>query len=337
MRRSQITIKDIARRLSVSSSTVSRALRNHPDISIKTKKQVLCIASEFNYQPNGIAQSLKNMRTNTIGVIVPEIKHDFFPTALDGIEDVTYKAGYTIIVCKSNESYGREVLNTRALASNRIAGLIVSISQDTQNFDHFKSLINQNIPIVFFDRACNEIDSSKVLVDDFEGAFSAVNHLIERGYKRIAHLAGPKHLSISQSRLNGYLTALNKHNLPLRDELIIHGGLHRIDGRTGVKRLLTLEKRPDAIFAVNGPVQFGAFMQIKGEGYKIPEEIGIIGFSDDPISSLVDPPLSTVGQPAYEMGAAAANLLLEEINHKEDFFEPKIQILKTKLIIRQSS
>lgn len=265
------------------------------------------------------------MRTNTIGVIVPEIKHDFFPTALDGIEDVTYKAGYTIIVCKSNESYGREVLNTRALASNRIAGLIVSISQDTQNVEHFKNLINQNIPIVFFDRACNEIESSKVLVDDYEGAVSAVNHLIEKGYKRIAHIAGPKHLSISQSRLNGYISTLNANGLPIIESYIIPGGLHRIDGRSAVKKLKSLPEMPDAIFAVNGPVQLGAYTQIKEYGFRIPQDIALIGFSDDPMSSLVDPPLSTVGQPAYEMGVAAANLLLEEINHKEDFLNQKLK------------
>ena len=259
----QITIKDIAKQLNISSSTVSRALRDHPDISQETKKKVVSLANELDYQPDVIAQSLKNMRTNTIGVIVPEIKHHFFSSALNGIEDITYNAGYTIIVCKSNESYEREVVNTRALASNRIAGLIVSISQNTQNDEHFRALQRRNIPIVFFDRVCSNAEGCKVLVNDSDGAFRAVQHLISVGYKRIAHIAGPEHLSISVQRLEGYKAALRQNGFQIRDEYTVHGGLNEEDGIIGFQRLMQLNESPNAIFAVNDPVAIGVFMQIK--------------------------------------------------------------------------
>ena len=337
MKKTQITIKDIGKELSISSSTVSRALRDHPDISPETKRRVKALADKLNYQPNSIAQSLKKMQTNTIGVIVPEIKHYFFSSVLNGIEDVTYNAGYSFMVCKSNENYEREVINTRVLAANRVAGFIVSISQTTKNSNHFKNLQNRGVPIVFFDRVCEDMEVSKVTVDDFEGAFKATEYLIKSGYKKIAHLAGPGHLAITKYRLDGYRKAMQKFNLPIKENYVIHGGLYEEDGIIGFRKLYRQIDLPDAIFTVNDPVAIGAFMQMKKYKIRIPETIALVGFCDNPVSSLIEPSLTTVSQPAYEMGSAAAKLLLEEINHKGDFFEPKTQILKTKLIIRQSS
>ncbi|MCK4689585.1 MAG: LacI family DNA-binding transcriptional regulator, partial [Candidatus Marinimicrobia bacterium] len=244
MKKRQVTIKDIAKKLNISPSTVSRALRDHPDISTQTKKRVNSLAEELDYQPDSIAQSLKKRRTNLIGVIVPEIKHNFFSAAISGIEEVAYRAGYAIIVSQSNESYDRECVNVRALISNRVAGLLISISQTTEISDHFKLLERQGIPFVFFDRVCEDIEASKVVVDDFHGAFKAVEHLINSGYKRIAHLAGPKHLSISQCRLNGYLSALKKHEIPYDENLIVHGGLNEEDGIKGFQKLLKLDQLP---------------------------------------------------------------------------------------------
>ena len=337
MEKSQVTIKDIANCLNISLSTVSRALRDHPDISPETKKRVQALASELDYHPNGIAQSLKKKRTNTIGVIVPEIKHNFFSSALNGIEDVTYAASYTIIVCKSNEDFEREVVNTRALVSNRVAGLIVSISQTTSNVDHFKNLQKRGIPIVFFDRTYDDIDASKVLVDDCQGAFEAVEHLIKAGYERIAHIAGPKHLSISKKRYEGYCLALEKHNLPVKENYVVHGGLQEEDGLLGFQKFLQNEELPDAIFAINDPVAVGVYIQIKKNGLKIPDDVALVGFSDDPVSALIEPPLTTVSQPAYELGATAARLLMEEIDSKDNHFIRRTKTLKTKLIIRRSS
>jgi len=336
MRKSQVTIKDIAKKLNISPSTVSRALRDHPDISAKTKEMVSSLAEELDYQPDSIAQSLKKRRTNLIGVIVPEIKHNFFSAAISGIEEVAYRAGYAIIVSQSNESYDRECVNVRALISNRVAGLLISISQTTENSDHFKLLERQGIPFVFFDRVCEDIEASKVVVDDFDGAFNAVEHLIKSGYKRIAHLAGPKHLSISQCRLHGYLSALKKHKIPYDENLVVYGGLNEEDGARGFHKLLQLDQLPDALFAVNDPVAIGAFEKIKEHGLKIPEDIALVGFSNNPITRLVEPSLTTVSQPAYAVGKRAAKLLIEQVKSGENFI-PRKEVLKTELIVRDST
>lgn len=333
----QTTIKDIAQRLNISPSTVSRALRNHPDIKPETKEMVISLAKELDYHPNSIAQSLQKRKTTTIGVIVPEIKHHFFSSVISGIEDVAYESGYTIMVCQSNENYEREEINIHALLSNRVAGLLISISQTTKNNDHFLMLQRRDIPFVFFDRVDKNVNTSSVVVDDFDGAFKAVEHLILSGYRRIAHLAGPEYISISHDRFKGYLTALRKYNFPIEEELIIHSGFNEEDGVIGLQRLLKLEKLPDAIFAVNDPVAIGAFMQIKENGLKIPGDIALVGFSDNPIASLIDPPLTTVAQPKYEIGQLAAKLLLEQIENNQSQIGPKVEILKTQLIVRKST
>ncbi|RKY82163.1 LacI family transcriptional regulator [candidate division KSB1 bacterium] len=337
MRDTQITLKDIAKKLKVSTSTVSRALRHHPDISQETREKVEALAKKLDYHPDSIAQSLKKRRTNTIGVIVPEIKHDFFSSALNGIEDIAYSAGFTIIVCKSNEDYEREKINTHVLISNRIAGLVASVSQTTKNSEHFKLLQRRNIPVVFFDRVCDDIDATKVIVDDYGGALTAVEFLIKKGYKRIAHIGGPEYLSLSRKRLKGYLNAHKRHNIQPDESLIIKGGMNEEDGVIGAKRLFKSLNRPDAIFAVNDPVAIGVYMAARESGIKIPDDIGVVGFSDNAIVSLIDPPLTTVSQPAYEMGVTAAKMLLDEINNPEKDRRHKIKTLRTKLIIRDSA
>ena len=262
------TIKDLARELKLSPSTISRALRDHPDISPKTKKRVVSLAEERDYHPDSIAQSLQTKKTKTIGVIVPEIKQPFFAAAINGIEEFAYAAGYTLIVCQSNETADREVLVTRSLGSHRVAGLLVSLSRNTKNLDHFKVLQRRGVPIVFFDRVSNDIEASKVVVDDYKGAFDLVAHLIKSGYKRIAHLAGPKNLSISKFRLKGYTDAIQQGNLAFDESMVVYGGLDDSDGIVGLQKLLNLETLPDAIFAVNDPVATGAFVTIK-EGIKV--------------------------------------------------------------------
>lgn len=209
------TIIDIAKKLGIAPSTVSRALRDHPDIKNETKEQVKKVAEELRYLPNPIAQSLKSSRTTTIGVIVPEIKHDFFSSAISGIEDVAYQSGYSIIVCQSNESYEREVVNTNLLMHHRVAGVIVSISQNTKCGDHFQDLLRRRIPLVFFDRVCEDVVASKVVIDDYKSAFDAVTYLTEKGYRRIAHFAGPKELGICKKRWTGYVEALQRAQIPL--------------------------------------------------------------------------------------------------------------------------
>jgi LacI family transcriptional regulator len=331
------TITDIAKKLGISPSTVSRALSDHPDISSKTKKQVRKIAKELNYTPNPIAQSLKNNRTSTIGIIVPEIKHDFFSSAISGIEEVAYQSGYTIILCQSNESFEREVVNTNMLMHHRVAGVIVSISQNTKHGDHFRDLIERGIPLVFFDRVCEDVKASKVVIDDAKSAYNAVSYLIKKGYKRIAHFAGPIGLEICKKRLNGYKEALKNAKLRFEEGLIQYGGLHEQDGYNSMEFLLKKKLIPDAIFAVNDPVAIGAFQRIKESHLKIPKDIAIIGFSNNKITTLVDPPLTTVNQPSFEMGKKAAEILIGQIENKNKSLEPKTIVLKAELIIRGST
>lgn len=331
------TIKDIAEKLGISASTVSRALHDHPAIRTEVKKKVRALAEEIGYYPDSIARSLQGRWTKVIGVLVPEIRHDFFSSAIDGIEDVAYEEGYTIIASKSNEDYEREVINTRSMISYRVAGVIASIAQTTRDGRHLSHLVERGIPLVLFDRILKELEVSKVIVDDYKGAFNAVEHLILSGYRRIAHLAGPQHLYISHERLRGYIKALQKHNYPLNETLIIHGGLNEEDGEAGFNELGQLPQRPDAIFAVNDPVAVGAFKSINAIGLRIPEDIGLVGFSNNPITEILDPPLTTVDQHAYAIGQAAAQLVLKEIKDSDKTSRPITQIVNTELIIRGST
>ena len=333
----QVTIVDIARKLNITPSTVSRALRNHPDVSKKTRQKILALAEELDYHPNTIARSLKNRRTNLIGVVVPQFRHSFFSAVMAGITDVSENAGFTIVVCQSNEEMSREISSIRTLISQSIAGLLISVAKTTSVFHHFESLKKRKIPMVFFDRTWDNPKASKVVVDDYEGAFKAVDFLIKKGYKKIAHIAGPDNLSISRLRLKGYLDALNRYNIPVKDGYIIRGGLNEEDGRREIMTFLHMpaKRRPDAVFAVTDPVAIGAFIKIKESNLRIPEDIALVGFSDNPEASLIDPPLTTVRQPAYELGQEATKILIAQINNPES--EPVVKTLHTELIVRRST
>jgi DNA-binding LacI/PurR family transcriptional regulator len=329
------TIFDIAKQLQISPSTVSRALNDHPDIKEETKALVTKTAKELRYSPNPMARGLKNNRSTTIGVIVPEIKHDFFSSAISGIEEIAYQSGYTIIVCQSNESFEREVVNTNVLMHQRVAGVIVSISQSTKSGDHFQDLLKAKVPLVFFDRVCEDVPASKVVIDDYKSAYDAVTYLIEKGYKKIAHFAGPQELGICMRRWSGYVDALQDHQIPVVSELVRYGGLHEQNGYESMDALLQEQIVPDAVFAVNDPVAIGAFQKIKEAGLKIPDDVAIIGFSNNKITTLVEPQLSTVDQPSFEMGKKAAQILINTIEHRMP--EPKTFVLGAKLILRGST
>lgn len=337
MIKSKTTIRDIAKKLDLHHSTVSRALRNHPDVNPETRNKILTLVKELDYHPNSIAQALTKKRSKTIGIIVPTITNNFFAHAISGIESVAYNAGYYIMLCQSNESYEQELLTVSALISNRVCGAMICPSQTTKDHKHFKKFQRHEIPFVFYDRECNNIKASKVVVDDFEGAYNAVEHLINSGYRRIAHFAGPQYLSNSLNRCKGYKSALKKNGIPVDENLIIKGGFTEEYGSEGFKKLQDLEKLPDAIFTVNDTVAIGAFRQIKKSGLRIPNDIALAGFSNNPITTLVDPPLTSVFQPAHELGQVAARLLIAQIESKEEPFEPERIVLKTKLIVREST
>ncbi len=341
MKYNQVTIKDIARELGISPSTVSRALKDHPDISPETKRLVNELADKLNYQPNIVALSLRQSKTNTIGVVIPEIVHFFFSTIISGIEDVAYSAGYNVILAQSNESQSREITDMKALFNSRVDGMLMSVSRETTNFDHIESIISKGVPIVFFDRVYNSPQASKIIVDDFTGAKDATIHLIEHGCKRIAHLEGPPNLEISKHRLNGYMEALKEHNIAFNKDLVVSCPSGTIEeGRAATEILLALKNRPDAIFATNDPAAMGAMQAIKACGLKIPKDIAVVGFSNWVFSSLLDPPLTSVDQPGFEMGQEAAKLLIRQIEKQDkndQDFEPETKVLKTRLVIRESS
>jgi len=329
------TIIDIANKLRISPSTVSRALNDHPNLKEETKVLVRKVAQELHYSPNPIAKSLQSNRTTTIGVMVPEIKHDFFASAISGIEEVAYQSGYTIILCQSNETVEREVVNTNVLIQHRVAGIIASISQTTLNGSHFQDVVKRKIPLVFFDRIIEDDAFSSVVIDDYQSAFDAVSYLIGRGYKRIAHFSGPKELGISIKRRDGYIDALKQHQLLIPDGFICYGGLHEQDGYAAMDALIKKNTLPDAVFAINDPVAIGAFQRIKEAGYRIPKDIAIMGFSNNKITNLIDPPLTTVDQPSFEMGRKAAEILIQII--EKGMTKPCHLVLDTKLIIRGST
>ena len=331
------TLKDIAKKLGISVSTVSRALQDHPAIKQETKELVKKEAADLDYFPDSVARSLQQKSTRTIGVIVPEIRHDFFSSAVDGIEDLAYQAGYTIIVSKSNEDYDREVLNSRSMVSHRVAGIIASVAQSTRDGQHFLAIKKRGIPLVLFDRILEDVDVNKVIVDDYVGAYTSTKHLIDNGFKRIAHLTGPKNLKISIERLKGYRAALEDAGYNYDDQLVVQVDLDEEHGVEGVQKLLQLKQIPDAIFAVNDPVAVGAHKEIRSQGYRIPEDIGITGFSNNPITEMIEPQLTTVDQHGYKMGQTAAEMLLDEINNGNPGDSSETRLVETELIVRGSS
>ena len=334
----QKTIKDIAKALNLSPSTVSRALRDYPKISIETRQRVKKLAEHWNYRPNEIALSLRNQRTRTIGVIVPEFVHFFFTTVISGIEEVAYSKGYTVMFCQSNESYEKEVLDTKALLDHRVDGLLISHARDTTNFDHLQNLVSSQIPVVFFDRVPNAVTASKVTIDDFEAAYKAANHLATQGCKRIAHLAGPQGLELSQNRKAGYLKALEDHGISMDELYVVECPTGETEtGYEAMKKLLEVTPMPDGVCTTNDMVAVGAMKAIKEAGLNIPNDIAVVGFSNWQFASLVDPPLTSIAQPGIEMGKAAVTALIGQIEAPLKSRLIEQIVLETDLIVRASS
>ncbi|MFT3753043.1 MAG: LacI family DNA-binding transcriptional regulator [Paludibacter sp.] len=335
MKKPPITIKDIARALNISPSTVSRALKNHPDISQDTKDVVNKFAKDNNYKPNTLALSLRMSKNNTIGVIVPEINNYFFSFVLSGIEEVADEADFNVLLCQSGENYEKEVRNTKALEATRVSGVLASLCKHTTNYDHFQDIIDCDIPLVFFDRICIGINTDRVVVDDYVGAFAAVEYMIQTGCKRIAFYSSPFHLEISKNRKNGYLDALRKYGLKV-DESLIRVCDTREEAIIITPEILDRPDRPDGFFAINDHCAAGIMYAVKLAKLRIPEDIAIFGFSDGELARACDPMLSTVEQHGYEMGKHAATLLLDKINGVTHG-QYTNKIVKTNLIIREST
>ncbi|MDP4186465.1 MAG: LacI family DNA-binding transcriptional regulator [Bacteroidota bacterium] len=331
-----VTIKDVAKRLNCSVSTVSRAFNDKYDIRKDTQEMILTAAKEMGYSPNPIAKSLLKQCSNQIGVVVPEFINSFFPEVIIGIQEVFIKKGYQVLIQQSGESHVTELENVKTLENNMVDGMIISLSLETKNVDYYKELIKRGFPLVFFNRVSNELDTSKVLIDDYKWAFFATEHLIYQGFKKIFHFAGPEELMLSQNRKNGFIDAHRKHKLPFTENNIIETGLMIWDGERVMEKLINENNIPEAIFAVNDPTAIGAMQMLKKHGYKIPEDVALVGFTESKLAELIEPPLTSVAQPTLEIGRTAAKLLLEQIESK-GIFVPQTVILNGRLNVRESS
>ena len=335
-RQKPVKLIDIARELKLSTSTVSKALKGDKEISDKTRKAVARMAEHMQYAPNTIAQSLRSSSTHRIGVIVPNLVSHFFSASISGMQDVAAEKGYQLILCQSNESYEKEIQLIQTLIVSRVDGLLISLSKETDSYSHLESLYARGIPLVLFDRTCEEIKSSKVTVDDQAGAYTATMHLLERGYRSIAHVSGPPQLSISKKRLAGYKEALRDWGLAVEDGLIFHCNFLKEEVAALTHQIVDSDKQVDAVFAINDAVAMEVMLGLKKRGVKIPEEIALVGFTNTPDAALLEPALTTISQPSYQLGKIAAMHLLEQIQ-QPDSFMPQSIMLNTNLVVRSSS
>jgi LacI family transcriptional regulator len=337
MKKERATIHDIAKKLNITASTVSRALNDHPRISETTKKIVQKTAQKIGYQPNNIAAALRNGKSNILGIIVPTADRSFFSSVVRGIEEIANTARYNVMICQTYDNYDKEVATVQALLNARVDGVIASFAKDTQDFSHFLKIKERGIPLIFFDRSNDELEVSHIVIDDFLGGYKATEHLIQQGCKRIAHFTSPKKISIFKDRLRGYREALLANGLIYDESLVIESNLQLEDGRNSMDQLLKMNDMPDGIFSASAFGAVGALQVLKEKGIKVPEQVAIVGFSNEIFTSFTDPTLSTVEQHSKRIGNSAAEIFLEEISNGNTKFIPQKIVLKPELIIRQSS
>lgn len=337
MKKRRTTIHDIAKNLDITASTVSRALHDHPRISQATKKAVLKAAEKLHYQPNHIAAALRNGKSNIIGIIVPTADRSFFSSVVRGVEEIANAANYNVMICQTYDRYSKEVAAVEALLNARVDGIIASIAKETENFDHLRKLKEKGIPLVLFDRSNDELEVSNVIIDDYLGAYMAVEHLIQQGCRKIAHFTSLKNVSIYSERYRGYREALATHGIPFDKSLVIESQLQLEDGRESMKQLLLMTEHPDGIFSSSDYSAMGALQVLNEKGILAPKEVAIVGFSNEPFTSFSEPTISTVEQHSMRMGNAAAEIFLEQILGGNKVFIPKKTVLKPDLIIRKSS
>lgn len=335
----KITLKKIAKEFDVSISTVSKALKDSHEISQELKDKIQAFAKYYHYKPNSIALNLRNQKTKTIGVIIPDIVHHFFTTVITGIEKLANDQGYNVMICLSNESYEKEVLNLEMLANGVVDGIILSVAKETEErkeYGHFNELIENGIPLVMFDRVVDEINCNKVIANDKGGAFLATEQLYNNGCKKIALITTPDYVTVGHERKEGFIKALNENNLPVFENLILE-----VDDKLSIEeQLIPLfqgETTPDGIFAVNEIYAATVIKVARRFGYQIPEDIEVIGFTNGVISQFTTPSLTTVAQHGRSMGQKALELLLDEIDTSDTQYEYKTHQIQTDLVIRNST
>ncbi len=334
--KNEVTIYDIARALNISASTVSRGLNDHQSISKVTKKRILKAAGEMEYQHNIFASNLRKKRTNTIGVVLPRFNSYFMSTVIAGMEKEANRSGYNLIISQSQESVKKEITNISTMFNSRVDGLLVSLAYDTENMDHFNVFFKKGIPVIFFDRVFNHPDYTNIVINNFIAGYEATVHLINQGCKRILHLGGNQKRNVYSDRYNGYKQALEDHGIAFDKRLVVINLLNEHAGIDTAKKILNMDKLPDGIFASNDVSAVAIMCQLKKAGIRIPDEIAVVGFNNSPVSTVIDPNLSTVDYPGQEMGKVAASTLIKKLNNIQDINSNNI-VLRHKLIIRESS
>lgn len=336
--RRKLTLKQIAKEMDVSISTVSKALRDSADIGVETKEKIQAFAKLYNYKPNNIALSLKNRKTKNIGVIIPEIVHHFFTTVVSGVEHVANKRGYNVIVCLSDESFDKEVINMEMLASGSIDGFIMSLSKETQqkkDFHHLREVMNQGMPLVMFDRVAEEIYCDKVIVDDAQGTYRAVNHLLDTGSKRIALVTTVDYVSVGKLRTEGYLSALREAGVEIDEDIIVK--VEDVEHCEDQIEDLFENQQFDAVLGVNEIFAVSAMRVAQKRGLKIPEDLSVIGFTDGILSKNSFPRMSTINQHGVQMGEKAAEMLIDKLEEVEDDEYYRTEVIKCSLTEREST
>lgn len=332
-----ITIYDLARKLNISPATVSRGLKDHPAISKKTKKRIFDLAKEMGYRSNNFARNLRKQTTNTIGVIVPRLNSYFMSTVIAGMEKVANDEGYNLIITQSSESATKEIASARTMFNNRVDGLLVSLAYDTDEVAHFDVFSKKNIPLIFFDRVIDNKNCVNVLIDNRKAAYEATKHLIDQGCKRIVHITATPKRNVYIDRLNGYKQALADHNIKFRDEYVIISNLSQEAGTVAANTIKQMKPLPDGVFVANDNCAVGCMLGLKQSGVQIPQDIAVVGFNNDPVSTVVEPNLTTINYPGYEMGEIAARNLINHLNGTSSITSTNTILLRSELVIRDSS
>lgn len=334
MKNRRVTIKDIAKELGVHHTTVSLALNNSPLLKEETKEKIREKAKQLSYRPNLLAQGFRGRSNKAIGLLVPAIHHHFFSNFISEITEIAYDAGYTIIVMQSNEKLDTEIMNIELFIDKQVAGVIASISLETKNIKHFEVLDKEEVPLVFFDRIPANFQGITVTTNNYQLAFDAVELMVEKGRKKVAFITASSHINVCEDRINGYKDALNKHHIPIDKDLIIASGFEIITGAKAAKKLMSYQTKPDGILAINDRVAMGAIKFLKKTGYRIPEDISVIGFDNDPMCLAVEPELTTCNQPIAELARTSFNAIIEQIENRDAI---KKRVVINGNIIRRNS
>lgn len=341
MRKKNITIHDIARELNISASTVSRALHDHPRISQHTREAVQKLAAEYNYQPNVVASSLRKGRSKTVGVIIPRINRNFFANVIGGIEEVFAAAGYHLMICQTHESMENEKAAIQTLVNARVDAIMLSISMETTTGDHLRDLMERGIRLFFFDRVYEEIQAGSVVINDRQGAYMNVKHLLEQGYRKIVHVAGAEHISIYRERRKGYLEAMSEAGIDVPDSWIMEKPLILEGGESAFAQGMEMTKKPDAFFCAGDYAALGIMQSAWNHGIRVPEELGITGFANEPFTAFLEPSLTTVDQRGGEMGKIVAEMFLQCVegdtateNCRQIVLDPELKIRNSSLLNR---